>query len=190
MSSLLAILLLASAPGAPVRGGHELSASFGSLSYAGFFRSGPGVLAVELGYHHGLFSHLPEEAPFRVGGGVRLGIPNVPGPVSGLFFPAEVFAQLQLRGRLWILEPLVGPEVGFSGLTAIGWNRAALPDDIYVLEQQRISPFYVAVTLAPLRARWSRVTLSILELSLGTTVTPLGASSRTRISYLSLGAIL
>lgn len=193
MSSLFAVLLLAATPvppGQPVRGGHEVSASLGTLTYGGFFRAGPGVWAVEFGYHRGLFSPIPEEAAVRVGGGVRLGIPNIAGPVSGLFFPAEVFAQLQLRGRIWIFEPVVGPELGFSGLTAIGWNRQGLPDDVYQLEQQRISPFYVGVTLAPFRLRWSRVSLSLFELSLGTTVAPLGASSRTRLTYLTLGAIL
>ena len=45
---------------------------------------------------------------------------------------------------------LVGPELGLSGLTAIGWNRGNLPEDVYVQEQARVGGFYVGVTAAPL----------------------------------------
>jgi len=171
-------------------GVHELSASYGSLTYGGFFRSGPGVHALELAYHRGFGAPVADEAPVRLGVGFRAGIPNSAGPISGAFVAGEVFGQVQLRTRLGPWEPVVGPELGLSGLTAIGWNRGGLPEDVYIQEQQRVGGLYVGVTLAPLRFRWSTFTASLAEVSIGTTLSPPGATSRVRLGLLSLGVVL
>jgi hypothetical protein len=164
------------------RPAHELSASLVSIQYGGFFRTGPGIYAGEVAYHHQL-------GLLRLGGGLRGGAPNS-SPIDTLSFPLELFAQAQLRLKIGFWEPLVGPELGFSGLTDLGWNRSGLPDDVYVHEQDRVGLFYVAFRAEPLRFRWSRFTLSIFELTLGTTLSPPGASTRTEIGYARIGVDL
>ncbi len=169
---------------------HELSTSYSSLTYGGFFRAGPGVHALELAYHRGFGAEEGDQAPLRLGVGFRAGIPNSAGPISGTFLAGELFGQVQLRTRLGFWEPVVGPELGLSGLTAIGWDRARMPEDVYLIEQQRVGGLYLGFTAAPLRFRWSAFTVSVAELSVGTTLSPPGATARLRLGLLSLGVVL
>ena len=188
--ALLTALLLSAGPDAP----HEVSLGVSSFSYAGFSRGGVPMLGASAAYHFS-FGPAGRETglPFRLGIGARFAPPNT-SPVSAPRFPAELFVQLQLHARIGPWDPVVGPELGVSGLTDLGWTRGTLPDDLFVLEQARVGLWYAAFTAAPLRycwrfERWS-LTTSLLAVTLGTTLSPPGASSRTELSFLQLGVAL
>lgn len=198
-SSLAAVLVLVASAAAPASTSppadrrNELSAGVASLGYSGFFRATSGILTGTLVYHRAFALGPEERTPFRVGGGVRFG--QAPqSPTGAIRFPLEFFVTAQLQARLqfgpvsW--EPAVGPELGLSGLADLGWGRAALPEDLYILEQERAGPFYLGFTAEVLRFRWSWLTLSAAGFTLATGLSPPGATIRTELSYLRVGVVL
>lgn len=197
VSSLAAVLVLVASAAPPAHGTpaqdrrNELSIGVASLGYSGFFRASSGILTGTLVYHRALG---PEaETPLRVGGGVRFG--QAPqSPTGAVRFPLEFFVTAQLQARLQLgpvsWEPAVGPELGLSGLADLGWGRAALPEDLYILEQERAGPFYLGFTAEVLRFRWSWLTVSAAGFTLATGLSPPGATIRTELSYLRVGVVL
>jgi hypothetical protein len=103
-----------------------------------------------------------------VGGGLRGGLVNFP-ENQVVTVPLEVFATVQLRARMGWWEVAAGPEVGVSGFARL----VALPKPFPLPggtndEQDRLSPVYVGMGVAPLRVNLGHFTASALELRLST----------------------
>jgi len=188
MSWATLALLVATAQ-LPWDGGNEISAGIGTVSYSGFFRGGSPVLTGVIAYHRFLGEDAESGRPVRIGLGFRFGQPNT-SPLPTPRFPLEIFLQLQLSARIGLWEPVVGPEAGMSGLTELGRAPSPRPWDMSALEQTRVGLAYVAFTASPFRLHWRWLVVEGPSLTLGTTLTPAGASTRTELSFLSVGVTL
>jgi hypothetical protein len=177
-SVLLGFALLGASPG-----GAEQSVEVGltTVTYFSFARSTPTRLALEAAYQRSLGD---AESPWLVRGGLRASLPS---PTVAV--PLDAYAQLLLRARFGLWEPSAGPELGVSGLiglTRIPW----LPGDLTEVEQTRVSPFYVAFSAAPLRFRFSWLTVSALDLRVGASLAPPGAAMRLQLGLIQVGGQL
>ena len=123
-------------------------------------------------------------APWSIQAGLRAALPSTSAPL-----PLELYVRPQLRAELGWWEPAVGLELGVSGLTGLMASRTSALD-FHNLVQGLISPFYLAFTIAPLRLRLGTFRASVLELSLGSTLWPLGAAGRLQLDLLSAGVAL
>lgn len=156
---------------------HRLTAGHASVSYKGFFTALPSATWLEVGWAFEP-SRATVKLPLELGAGLRATLP------SGVGVPLEGWARVKLVGRVGMWRPAVGPELGVSGRTVLPERPDRLPNDLDTHEQARFSPFYVSFEAAPLRFAFDRFTLSALELGLGTTLGPAGATQRVSISYL------
>lgn len=186
LPSRLLLGLLVTLPAWPAWGdtGRELSVGVLSVSHMSFFRNGPSRLGLGVAYRHPLGPG-GGLAPWSIQVGGRAALPDAWTPL-----PLELFVRPQLRAALGCWEPAVGLEAGVSGLTDLGRRYGTLPLDFYELEQRRVSPFYFAFVVAPLRLRLGAFRVSALELLLGTTLSPPGAVGRFQLEFLNVGVSL
>lgn len=166
VSGALVLALLAADPPA-----HGVSLGIGAVGYSSFFHNSPGRTGLDLAYELGL-SRLVIQA------GLRAALPSERTPM-----PVELYVQPRVRASIGVWEPMIGPELGVSGLTDLGPLRGSLPPEIDEREQRRVSPLYVAIAAAPLRFRLGRLALSAFELHWGTTLAPLGAAGRFHLEF-------
>lgn len=162
---------------------HALTGGLTQLGYRGFYHGASARPALELGYRL-----RPARAdgtrPLSLGGGLRLALPREDdaGP------PGELYAQGAAQGELGRWQPLVGVELGLSGLHRLRTReRGALPPGVHALEQERASALYLGFNVAPLRLGLGRWTLSVLEVQLGVTLLPPGAIRRTQLAFARVG---
>lgn len=160
---------------------NRLTVGLTSLSFGSFFRGTPSAYALEAGY--GFLR--PGGFPLELGGGLRASTGR-----AGVAVPLEVFGRARFIGQLGYWEPAVGPELGWSGLSALSPRRDGLPEDLDRVEAGRLSAVYFSFDAAPLRFRFGRFTASAFELSVGSTVWPLGSAVRTEFGLLHLGYVL
>lgn len=160
---------------APARA-HSLTLGAFSGSTAASFASTPGWVGAEVAYAF-------EQPHFAVQGGLRAAAPLAASPL-----PLEVFARFVLRFRLRAWEPLLGPEIGLTGLRFFEAPRAGRPTELFVLEQSTSALAYMAMHAAPLRfVVLERFLVSALELQVGTSLVAPGATVRTQIQLVSAG---
>jgi hypothetical protein len=164
---------------------HEVTGGVAQLGYVGFYHGTGTRNALELGYRFrpargdGLL-------PVAFGGGARLSTPR-----EGEAFPAELFAQASVQGELGLWAPMVGVELGYSGLNGLDYRRRGeLPPGIHAIEQARASAPFLGFNISPARFSLGRWRLSALELQLGTTLLPPGAINRSQLVFLRVGYTL
>ena len=186
LSFRLLVGLLAALPAWTALGGTGQDVSVGVVtwSYWSHFSSGPARLGLDVAYGHKLG---PKRgmSPWTVRAGLRATLPGARTPL-----PLELFARLELSASMGPWKPAAGPEVGVSGLTDLGQWDENLPVELVDLEQRRVSPFYVAFGVAPLRLCLGAIGISALELQWGATLAPAGAAARFQLTYLKVGVSL
>ena len=176
----LAALWLIVAAQAPDPTPPGLSAGVSGLFYGSYNRSAPLTPALELA------SHVPlRGAPLELFGGFRFASAS-----ATVSFPVEVFAGARLVGAFGLWRPAAGPEVGASGFARLPPRGGGFPDDLDALEDQRLSPFYLAFDAAPLRFLVGDLTLSLLEVSVGSSLGVVGTAIRVELSFLNLTVAL
>jgi hypothetical protein len=114
------------------------------------------------------------------------GVRVAPGGDAAL--PLEGYGRVQLVAPLGAWRPALGPELGVSGFTHL--MRPPYADDLHDQREGRLSPFYVALSLAPLRFQRGRFTLSAAELQVGTGLLQPGGALRLQLGLLHLGGTL
>ena len=181
---LVPALLLHGAPALAEPGPHRVWVGHAEPSYSTFFTSFATRPWLELGWSY----ELPRERvklPLELAAGLRGTTPFR----SGL--PLEGWARVRLVGRIGFWRPAVGPEIGLTGRPVLPATRVdGLPNDLDGFEQERLSPFFLSFEAAPLRFGFGRLIVSALELGLGTTLGPPGASLRTSLSWLRVEVAL
>ncbi len=160
---------------------HEVTLSVSQWSYQGFLRSSESFLGLDVTYRRAISG-----LPLRVGGGLRSA-----GLHERVAVPLEAYGLAEWVSPFGIWEPTVGVELGLSGFTRLNLaDRGGLPPSVHAIEEARISPVYFGFNASALRFRLGSWTVSALELQLGTTAFPLGATARTQLGLLRVGAML
>jgi hypothetical protein len=114
-------------------------------------------------------------------GGARLGL--------GAWLP-EAFARITAAPRVGDWAPAAGLELGVSA-RADDDAGSALLAEARAQASDGLSPIYVAVHASPLRFHvFERFRVSVLELQLGTYVTPFGRYVRAQIGLIAAGIAL
>lgn len=125
--------------------------------------------------------HGPIAGSLKWGAGVWLGL----GPAR----PAA-FARLLVAPTFGIWEPAAGLELGVAARDDLG-DGDKLLRELRASSVADISPFYVAVHTMPLSFRpWERFRFSVLELQVGTPLTPFGRIVRFQVGLVALGVTL
>lgn len=124
---------------------------------------------------------LGTHGPFGLGAGLRVGTPAF-GPV-----PLELYVRGVFTGALGPWEPLLGPELGVSGLSTLPPVAAGRPTDFAAAERADAGPVYVAMHTEALRFRFGRVLLSAFGVDVGTSLTAAGAVLRLHLDWLTVG---
>lgn len=161
---------------------HGVRLGLAQVSHIGVGRSS-GALAAELSYS---FDSGRLRLPVEFTGGFRGALPQ-PGRTT---LPAELFARAQLVARFGPWRPALGPELGVTGLSRPPARTNGFPPDIDALEDERATPLYLAFDAAPLRFQFGPLFLSALELSMGSTLSPVGAVFRADLGLLHVGYAL
>ena len=118
---------------------------------------------------------------FRWTGGARLGMGA---------WSSEAFGRLSAALSFGVFSPAAGIELGVSargdddtGAKLLAEGRAS--------SREQLFPAYVALHAAPLRfALLEHYRLSVLELQLGTHLTPFGRFARLNVQLISIGVVL
>lgn len=171
MRPTLLLLLLA----LPAHAEQVLSVSgFGNTTSASF-RSSPGAVGPAVGW-------LYTRGVFGVGAGLRVSAPTPSAPV-----PLEGYLRGVFNLRLGPWAPLLGPELGVSGLSGLSRPPALRPTDLREAENALTGAFYVAFHTEAARFHFGRVVFSVLGFDVGTSLTAAGAVLRLQLDYVSVG---
>lgn len=170
-------------PASPARP-HEITAGAVTSFFIGGFDQTPTAWALDVGYHY-----RPQKPGFlqalRFTGGMRLGFSD---ESKGVF---DLYGRTEFIANIGPWTPTLGPELG---LTTLGRhfirNPPPYPDDLTTYNETKLSPFYLAFVVTPLRFCFSRFTVSAFELSLGAPMTGIGATARLQLGILQLGGTL
>ena len=186
LSPLLAAAVLLGAGSAVAHGPkrNELSLGAGGFVYASFRRPSATFLVAELAYHRRMADSGPLKA-LLLGGGLRTGT-----PAASANFPLEGFVQAQFTAGHGVWDAAVGPEVGLSGFARLVPLTLPPRHELEQLEDQRMGPVYVAMSVAPLRFRLGSFLLSAAELHVGTAAPHFGSALRVQVGLIRVGGVL
>ncbi len=182
--ALLPSVALASENPTPPFRAHEITGGVATSFFVGHRDFTPTAWTADVAYHYrapkpGLWQSL------RFTGGVRIGGTD---STEGAF---DVYGRSEMIANMGPWTPTLGPELG---ITTLGrhFSRydSTFPDDLTTLNEKKLSPFYVALVVTPIRFCFSRVTLSALELSLGAPVNGFGTTARFQLGLFSVGGTL
>ncbi len=183
LRDLLPAAMLLATPALAQSANHQLSLGVGSLNYASFQRASAGFTVLEAAYHRPVGQEGPWRS-LRVGGGVRTGL-----PAAASHLPLEGFVQVQLTAKVGPWEVAAGPELGLSGFGKL--VDTPLPaEELDAIEEGLLGPAYVAFHAAPLRFHFNWLSVSALELSVGTSLSSPGTALRLHLGLLRLGVSL
>lgn len=154
---------------------HTLSVGGFTGTTAASFNSSPGVAGPTLGW-------LYTRGVVGVGAGLRASAPSAIVKV-----PLEGYARGVFTVALGRWEPLLGPEVGLSGLQGFSRPLPGRPTDLADVENALTGFFYVAFHTEAARFRFGRVMLSLLGFDVGTSLTAAGATLRLQLDWLTVG---
>lgn len=171
--TLLALLTLLLAPVAAAE--HVVSVGgFGATTLASF-GSSPGQTGPTVGW-------LYTRGALGIGAGLRAAAPSVVAPV-----PLEAYVRGALTIAIGPWEPLLGPELGISGLSGLARPLPLRPTDFTNAENSLTGLFYVAFHTEAARFRFGRVVLSLLGVDVGTSLTAAGTVLRLSLDYATVG---
>jgi hypothetical protein len=165
---------------------HEVSLGLSAFSYNSYFRTSLGFQnMVDLGYRRplgrdGLLRRV------QVGGGLRTGLSE---PSADVRFPLEAYGLMHVAARIGVWEATLGAEVGVSGFARLFRPRIPAEDES-ILEYSRLSPVYLALGAAPLRFRYERAVVSLLEFHIGSSSWFQGHAVRLHLGLLRVGFTL
>lgn len=124
-------------------------------------------------------SWLLERGSFGLGGGLRAAQPAA--------IPLELF----VRGQAWVSlgawSPVLGPELGVSGLQELEPGLERRPRELHALEQRSLGSLYVAFHTEPARFVFGHLIVSALAFDFGTALVPPGLGFRWQLEFLSVG---
>ena len=175
---------------APRETPHTVVLETGSVSLDSYFRTYSRSL-VGLHYLHDVscFPSMNQEPGLltRMGGGFRYYWPMTYASV-----PLEVFGEVQVLAPVRFYQPGLSLEVGITGVATFFIHNRSMEDGSAQVEAGRTLPLYAELGAAPLRFRPGRgalnhVTVSLLELHLGTLLLPPSRVSRIQITLASVG---
>jgi hypothetical protein len=170
------LLLLAAALNASVAlADHTVSVGGFTGTTLASFNSSPGVAGPSVGW---LFTR----GVIGVGAGLRA---SAPSPIVKV--PLEGYLRGVFTIALGRWEPLLGPEVGVSGLQGFSRPLPGRPTDLATAENALTGVFYVAFHTEAARFRFGRVMLSLLGVDVGTSLTTAGATLRLQLDWLTVG---
>lgn len=160
---------------------HELSVTATQWSYRGFLLDTEAFVGLDLSYRRTLGA-----LPLRVGFGLRSA-----GPRERVQVPLEGYGLFELVSTIGVWHPSVGIELGVSGFNRLDLShRGGIPPAVHRVEEERMGPLYLGFNAAALRFQLGRFLVSALELQLGTSGLPFGASARTQLGLLRVGGWL
>ena len=183
LRDLLPAAMLLATPALAQSANHQLSLGVGSLSYTSYRRPTAGFTVLEAAYHRPVGPETPWRS-LRIGGGLRTGL-----PAAASNFPLEGFIQVQLTAKVGPWEVAAGPELGLSGFGKLR-NLPIPADELFEMEDERLGPAYAAFHAAPLRFHFNWLSVSALELSVGTSLASPGTALRLHVGLLRLGVSL
>lgn len=171
--NLLALVLALVAPLAAAD--HVVSVGgFGNTTVASF-GSSPGQSGPTVGW-------LYTRGVLGVGAGLRAAAPSVVAPV-----PLEAYVRGVITIAIGPWEPLLGPELGISGLSGLARPLPMRPTDFTSAENSLTGLVYVAFHTEAARFRFGRVVLSLLGVDVGTSLTAAGTVLRLSLDYATVG---
>ncbi|MBL8920556.1 MAG: hypothetical protein JNJ54_16955 [Myxococcaceae bacterium] len=154
---------------------HTVSVGGFAGTTAASFNSSPGVAGPTVGW-------LYTRGVVGVGAGLRASAPSAVVKV-----PLEGYARGVFTIALGRWEPLLGPELGLSGLQGFSRPLPGRPTDLANAEGALTGFFYVAFHTEAARFRFGRVMLSLLGFDVGTSLTAAGATLRLQLDWLTVG---
>jgi hypothetical protein len=147
---------------------------FGNTTLASF-NSSPGVGGPTVGW-------LYTRGHLGVGAGLRASVPSAINPV-----PLEGYARAVFTLAVGPWEPLLGPELGLSGLSGFSKPLPMRPTDLAAAENGLTGLFYVAFHVEAARFRVNRFVVSLLGVDVGTSLTAAGTVLRLQLDYATVG---
>lgn len=169
---------------APARA-HEITAGLATAFFQGHRDSTLTAWTADVAYHYrpqrpGLLQSM------RFTGGLRGGSATDDG---GAVF--DIYVRAAMVGHTGAWAPTLGPELGFTTLgTAFFRYPAPFPDDLTVLNENKLSPLYLAFVVSPFRFCFYRFTLSAMELSIGAPIVGIGSIARFQLGIFNVGGTL
>lgn len=150
---------------------------FTNTTLASFFAS-PGQTGLSANW-------LWTKGHFGLSAGLRVAPPSRVAPV-----PLEGYGRAVMTVAIGPWEPLLGPEVGVSGLSGFAPPPSLRPTDLFMAEQQLTGAVYVAFHTEAVRFRFGRFLLGAFGFDVGTSLTAAGATLRLQLDFISVGVRL
>jgi len=147
---------------------------FGHTTLASF-ASSPGQTGPSVGWQY-------TRGAFGIGAGVRAAAPSAIAPL-----PLEGYLRGVFTVVLGAWEPLLGPELGVSGLMGLGLPPPMRPRDLNRAEDARTGVVYVAFHTEAARFRFGRFLVSLLGVDVGTGLSAAGTVLRVSLDYVTVG---
>ena len=101
--------------------------------------------------------------------------------------PLEAYVRGVITIAIGPWEPLLGPELGLSGLSGLARPLPMRPTDFPTAENSLTGLVYVAFHTEAARFRFGRVVLSLLGVDVGTSLTAAGTVLRLSLDYATVG---
>lgn len=173
------LVLVAVLVASPALAEHVISVGgFANLT-TGSFNSGPGQAGPFVMWQWTSKSH------FGLGAGLRVTGPSAIAPV-----PLEGFFRGHVTTAIGPWEPLLGPELGVSGLGGFAQPFINRPRDFFEAESRLTGSFYVSFHTELLRFRFGRFLVSAGGFDVGTSLTAAGTTLRLQLDVATLGVRL
>lgn len=164
---------------------HEITAGAATSFFIGHRDITNTAWMLDVAYHYRPQKNVVLQS-FRFTSGMRMG--RKPDDKGGVF---DVYLRGDMIANVGPWTPTLGPEIGFSTLGSRFFRYPApFPDDLTILNEKKLSPFYMALVVNPIRFCFSRVTVSALELSLGAPMNGIGSVVRFQLGVLHVGGTL
>lgn len=157
---------------------HVISLGGFGVTTLASFNSSPGQSGPTVGW-------LWTKDVFGVGAGLRAAAPSVVAPV-----PLEGYVRAVFTVAVGRWEPLLGPELGISGLSGFARPLPMRPTALFDAEQALTGRFYLAFHTEAARFRFGRVVLSLFGVDVGTSVHAAGTVLRLQLDYATVGVSL
>lgn len=117
-----------------------------------------------------------------VGAGLRFAPPSVSAPL-----PVEFYVRGAFTASFGPWEPMLGPELGVSGLMGMAHVLPGRATELATTENAVTGPLYVAFHLEALRFAFGRFLFNAAGVQVGTSLVAAGAVLRLQLEVVSVG---